>query len=160
MGWSKRQFVEAAFAELGLALYVFDLTPEQLQSAVSRLDTLVEGWNAQGIGIGYPMPGSPQYSELDTETGVPNAANEAIIANLAIRIAPQYGKAISIDTRTTAKAALNALMSVVAMPSPMQFPTTMPAGAGNKPWQWLNNPFLYPEASEAVEGPDAFIGYP
>ena len=34
MGYSKRQFVAAAFEEIGLASYVFDLQPEQLQSAL------------------------------------------------------------------------------------------------------------------------------
>ena len=30
MGYSKRQFIEAALAEIGLASYAFDLQPEQL----------------------------------------------------------------------------------------------------------------------------------
>ena len=42
MGWTKRQFVTQAFEEIGLASYVFDLTPEQLQSALRRLDAM--GW--------------------------------------------------------------------------------------------------------------------
>ena len=29
MGWTKREYVEQAFEEIGLASYVFDLTPEQ-----------------------------------------------------------------------------------------------------------------------------------
>ena len=48
MGWTKRQFVAQAFEEIGLASYVFDLTPEQLQSALRRLDTMMAAWNALG----------------------------------------------------------------------------------------------------------------
>ena len=56
MGWTKRQFIEQAFEEIGLAAYVFDLTPEQLQSALRRLDAMMAGWNTNGIRIGWPMP--------------------------------------------------------------------------------------------------------
>lgn len=34
MGYSKRQFVTAAFEEIGLAAYVFDMQPEDEQTAL------------------------------------------------------------------------------------------------------------------------------
>jgi hypothetical protein len=46
MGWTKRQFITQAFEEIGLAAYVFDLTTEQLQSALRRMDAMVAGWNS------------------------------------------------------------------------------------------------------------------
>ena len=82
MGWTKRQFVTQAFEEIGLASYVFDLTPEQLQSALRRLDTMIAAWNALGIRLGYPLPSSPQDSDLDEPTLVPDWANEAIITSI------------------------------------------------------------------------------
>jgi hypothetical protein len=54
MGYTKRQFISAAFEEIGLASYVFDLQPEQLQSALRRLDAMMADWNAKGIRLGYP----------------------------------------------------------------------------------------------------------
>jgi hypothetical protein len=87
MGYTKRQFVTSAFEEIGLADYVFDLQPEQLEAALRRLDSMMAEWNAAGIRLGYAMPSSPQDSDLDTETNVPDSAWEAIITNLAIRIA-------------------------------------------------------------------------
>ena len=56
MGYKKRQFISAAFEEIGLASYVFDLQPEQLQSALRRLDAMMADWNAKGIRLGYPAP--------------------------------------------------------------------------------------------------------
>jgi hypothetical protein len=41
MGYKKRQFISAAFEEIGLASYVFDLQPEQLESALRRLDAMI-----------------------------------------------------------------------------------------------------------------------
>ena len=85
MGYSKRQFVEAAFEEIGLASYVFDITPSELQAAVRRLDSMIAQWYAKAIQIDYPLADSPQNVDLDTETNVPLTANEAIITNLAMR---------------------------------------------------------------------------
>jgi hypothetical protein len=142
MGYTKRQFVEEAFAEIGMASYVFDLQPQQLEGALRRLDTMLATWNGKGIRIGYPLPSSPEDSDLDTETLVPDAANEAIITNLAVRIAPQYGKTPSIDTKITAKQSYDLLLSRAAMPMEMQLPASMPRGAGAKAYDdpFVDNP--------------------
>jgi len=132
MGWTKRQFLNAAFEEIGLAAYVFDLTPEQLESAMRRMDVMMATWNAKGIRVGYPIPSSPENSTLDQETGVPDAANEAIITNTAVRLAPGFGKVVSPDTKAAAKQAYEALMAKAAMPMEQQFPSTLPRGAGHR----------------------------
>ncbi len=159
MGYSKRQFVTAAFEEIGLASYVFDLQPEQLQSALRRLDSMMADWNGKGIRLGYPIPGSPQFSALDEPSEVPDSANEAIITNLAIRIAPSYGKAVSANTQATAKDSYNTVLARAVRPGQMQLPSTMPAGAGNKPWRVYDNPFIRPPVDPVLAGQDGPIEY-
>ena len=153
MGYTKRQFVTAAFEEIGLADYVFDLSPEQLESALRRLDAMMMEWNAQGVRLGYPIASSPQDSDLDTETGTPDSAWEAVITNLAIRIAPGYGKTVSPDTKVMAKNAYNILLQRAAFPLEKQLPETMPIGQGNKPWRW-DNPFVRQPYDPLDAGPD------
>jgi hypothetical protein len=142
MGYSKRQFVEASLEEIGLASYVFDLSPQQVESAVRRLDAQMASWNALGIRVGYPLPGSPQDTGLDDETNVPDAAYEAIITNLGIKLAPSYGKTVSADTKATAKRTYDTLLSRAAMPMEMQLPASMPRGAGAKAYDdpFVDNP--------------------
>jgi hypothetical protein len=142
MGYSKRQFVEASLEEIGLASYVFDLTPQQIESAVRRLDAQMASWNALGIRVGYPLPGSPQDTGLDDETNVPDSAYEAIITNLGIKLAPSYGKTVSPDTKATAKRTYDTLLSRAAMPMEMQLPASMPRGAGAKAYDdpFVDNP--------------------
>jgi hypothetical protein len=159
MGYSKRQFVAAAFEEIGLASYVFDLQPEQLQSALRRLDAMIADWNGKGIRLGYPLPGSPQYSDLDEPSEVPDSANEAIITNLAIRIAPGYGKVVMPETKAVAKDSYNTLLQRATAPIQQQMPVTMPSGAGNKPWRVYDNPFLRPPVDPVTAGPDGPIEY-
>lgn len=156
MGYTKRQFVTAAFEEIGLADYVFDLSPEQLEGALRRLDAMMMEWNAQGIRLGYPIASSPQDADLDTDTFTPDSAWEAVITNLAVRIAPGYGKTVSPDTKMLAKNGYNILLQRATFPLEKQLPETMPIGQGNKPWRW-DNPYVYPSADPVDAGPDGPI---
>lgn len=153
MGWTKRQFVEQAFAEIGMVPYVFDLSPAQLQNALIRLDVMMAMWNADGIRLSYPLPSSPLDSDLDEETTVPDASYAAIYSNLAIMLAPTYGKAVSPETKKLAKTTYDLLISRASMPMEMQMPASMPAGAGHKSWQ-SNEPFLSPPTDPLLVGQD------
>jgi hypothetical protein len=159
MGYSKRQFVSAALEEIGLASYVFDLQPEQLQSALRRLDAMMADWNGKGIRLGYPLPGSPQDSDLDEQTLVPDSANQAIMTNLAIRLAPSYGKVVMPETKAVAKDSYNTLLQRATMPPEQQLPGPMPSGAGNKSWRVYDNPYLRPPVSPIDAGPDGPIQF-
>ena len=156
MGYSKRQFVESALEEIGLASYVFDLSPQQVESAVRRLDAQMASWNALGIRVGYPLPSSPQDTGLDDETNVPDAAYEAIITNLGIKLAPSYGKTVSPDTKATAKRTYDTLLSRAAMPMEMQLPASMPRGAGAKAY---DDPFVDNPTEPILAGRDGQLEF-
>jgi hypothetical protein len=158
MGYSKRQFVNAGFEEIGLASYVFDLQPEQLEGALRRLDAMMAEWNAKGIRLGYPLPSSPQYSNMDAQSEVPDAANEAIILNLACRIATGYGKQVMPDTKIFARNAYNTLLARATLPMQAQLPRTLPSGAGNKPWRY-DNPYLNQPIDPVLAGQDGAIEF-
>ncbi len=160
MGYSKLQFVQAAFEEIGLASYVFDLQPQQIESALRRLDAMMADWNGKGIRLAYPIPSSPENSDINAETGVPDSANEAIITNLAIRLAPSYGKQVMPQTQVVARNAYQTLLSRRATtPTEQQMPGTMPAGAGNKPWRLYDDPFLRRPQEGVLAGQDGDIEY-
>lgn len=139
MSYSKRQFIQAALEEIGMAPNLFDIETDQYESAMRRMDSMVAGWNVGQTKIGYPIPSSPENSDLDQETNVPDAANEAIILNLAVAIAPSYGKTVSPDTKTGAKKALRNLRTHCFEPIEMQLGESVPLGAGNKPWRKDNS---------------------
>lgn len=161
MGWTKRDFVLQGFREAGLASYVFRLTADQLQNALFQLDAMMAAWNAIGIRCGYPIPSSPGNSDLDEETNVQDSAVQTIYKNLAIEIAPGFGKTVSPQTMTSALSGYNALITNVLtnnMPQ-MQLPETMPAGAGNKPWRNQNGPFIRPPLDPVQAGADGPIEF-
>lgn len=159
MGWTKRQYIEQAFSEIGLAGYTFDLSPEQLQTALRQLDSMIASWGAKGIRLGWPMPSSPEGDDLDDETNVTDFANEAIYQGLAVRIAPGFGKTIPQTTAFLAKQAYDQLLALSAAPMERQLPGTMPAGAGNKPWRTYDSPFIRPPVDPLLAGPDGPIEF-
>jgi len=159
MGYSKRQFVEAAFEEIGLAAYAFDLQPDQLESALRRLDSMMADWNGKGIRLAYPLPGSPEDSDISAESEVPDSANEAIITNLAVKIAPSYGKQLMPETKIAARNAYQTLLSRAVMPQEKQFPGTLPLGQGNKPWRVYDDEFARPPVDHVLAGQDGPIEF-
>lgn len=150
MGWLKRDFVKKALGKLGLPEDVFEPSAEQLQAALVELDSLLGTWYGEGIRLGYPLPSTADGSKLDDQTNVPVTANAAIYLNLAILLAPDYGKAPSIVFLARAKSAYDALLAPVAIPRPMQLPSGMPAGAGNRGCTYLPDP-----DDSLVVGPDS-----
>lgn len=152
MSWTKRQFVTQAFEEIGLASYVFDLTPEQLDSALRRMDAMVAGWNANGVRIAYPLSTSPNTTNLDADSGVPDYCNEAIYLGLAVRLAASFGKVVSPETKMFADMAYNNMTNQATLPiAERQMSREMPRGQGTKPWRNFNNPFVYAPDQNVVD---------
>lgn len=131
MSWTKGDIVSEVFNEMGIASYEFDVAPEMTVSAIRRLDMMMSTWEAKGIRLGYPQPSSPDGSSSDDDSNVPDKAHEAIVTNLAIRLAPSYGKGLSPDTKATAKMSLTMLQGIFAKPVEQQM-NSMPKGAGYK----------------------------
>lgn len=162
MSWTKRQLVSQAFEEIGLAAYVFDLTPEQLNSAMRRMDAMLAGWNANGIRLGYTLPFRPGDGSLDGDSGIPDWAQEAVFLGLAVRLAPAFGKTVSPETKMFADMAYGNMVNNAALPTiERELPRTMPRGSGTKPWRNFNNPFVYgPVGDTSIDaGPDGNLTF-
>ena len=128
MQWTKRQIIQLAFEEAGLAHFAFDLTPDQVQSALLRLDSMMTGLNQQGLQIGY----NAGDQDPDADSGLPDGAYEMAVAGLAIRIAPSYGKQIGASTAAVYSRGLDALKVQAAHPQNVNLPAGYPVGAGYK----------------------------
>lgn len=135
MGWTKRELISEAYGELALAGYEFDITPEEQQAALRRLDTMMATWDAQGVRLGYLLGLSPTESSLDADSGLPLFAVEAVYMALAVKLAASKGKQLLPSTGRAAKQAYDAMLSrlVSNQVQPQQLRSGTPMGAGNKP---------------------------
>lgn len=148
-----------AFGVLGYANYEFDVGPEQQQTAAQMLDAMMGAWDAKGVRVGWPIPSTDANTNLQTETNCPDSALEAVYLNLALRVCPLIGKTAPVEVKQNAKLAYDQLMSDCAQPGIMVFPSTLPAGAGNKPWRNNDNPFIQRPAEPILAGPDGPIEF-
>lgn len=142
--WTKKQLIEKAFGELALAGYVYDLDPEQLEDALQSMDAMVAEWAGTGINLGYLLPGTPDESDINADSGIPDSANRAVYLNLAVTLAAGKGKVLSVDTKAAAARGYHQILAAAARDIARNSPqwSTLPRGAGNKPWRGLG-PFFH-----------------
>lgn len=150
MSYTKGQLVSAALNEIGIAGYEFDLIPEQIAEGVNRLDSMMASWSARGIILSYPLNSEAYGSRSEDDSMIPDSSIEAVVTNLALRLASSYGKQTSNELRSTAKSSLNDLFSksnkIVERPLPLRT-----IGAGYKNYE---RPFLPEHNLEAMKDVD------
>jgi len=150
MGWSKRDFINQAYAEIGIAAHDFDIQPEQYQHAARILDALMAELNVRGVRVGYVISANAQSQNLDEDSGVRDAANACVYLMLACRLAPTHGKQLNPETVKGAASAYGALITSLANEKPyIAYPHSLPRGAGNKPWRNGNSNFMPISTAEA-----------
>lgn len=124
---TKRELVARALEELAMAEYIFDATPEELQSFRRRLDAIAAEWDGQGIRVGYNFG-----TDINAESGVPDTMTDCFAIHLAIRMGPSFGKAITAETRIAAAASFNAMLVARRVMPEIPLPASMPIGTGIK----------------------------
>lgn len=153
--WTKNDHIRQAFSEIGLSSYTFNVNPDDFETVLRVLDSMMATWDSKGFRLGYALPSSPSASNVDDESGLPDSVNEAVYLALSMRIAPMFGKTVSMETRQAAKQAYDAMVTTFAFP-PCQTQRALPVGAGNR--GWLNNGrTFFSEAPEVFDAGEDFI---
>lgn len=132
MSWSKKQIIEKAFAKIGIASYTFDTTADEREDALETYNGMMAEWIKRGIVFDpvFPMPTEPGGGDIDDLTNAPAEANAPMWNNLALRLAPEFGKTPSNQTKLDAKAGYSLLAQAITIPCIQM--TGMIRGAGAK----------------------------
>lgn len=130
MSWTKRQILDDAFSEIGMAGYLFDLSPEDMQVALNRLDSFIAQWESDGIYTGYMVNDDPNTIDIDGDSGIESGLVLPVIKNLAVEIAPSYGKTPSPATASGARKGYSIAMRAKTVPMKKANTTVSPSGAG------------------------------
>lgn len=85
--------IRRAFGRIGLTDYVFNMTPDERADARLSLDAMMAEWVQQGVDLGYTPSDGTDNDAVEMTT--PAYADAPIWDNLAIRLAPDFGKAIT-----------------------------------------------------------------
>jgi P22 tail accessory factor len=103
--------------------------PADFDQAVSALNRMMMRWEAKGINTGW----SPVALPSDI-IPAPIEAEDAIIYNLALVLAPEYGAQIGADVASVAQGALVDLKNSIYVTSSMHLNTDMPNSNRSRRW--------------------------
>lgn len=123
---TKRDLLLLAAEEFGVGSS-FDLSPEELQSGLTRLNNLAAEWDGKTIRVGYNFGGG-----LDDPVGIPDTANGAFASNLAVRWASSMGKVVTPELKLAAREGFNTLYTAMQRLPQQPRPSNLPVGAGNR----------------------------
>ncbi len=93
---------------------------------LTALNDMMNEWNVDGIDVGYES-----LDDTADEIFVDLGSIGAMKANLAIYIAPEYGRTPSQALERRARRSKNSLRAAIPI-NPSQFPDTLPVGSGNE----------------------------
>ena len=131
---TKRQLVEQMFTECALNGWEYDLTADEKDTALTRLDMLMWELKGRGMNLGYNFPTAIGAGSLDDELGCPDQAFFALAILGAERLCPTMGKTQSRESRIAMNNAMKALYNVDLGIMPMNYSRGTAVGSGNKPW--------------------------
>lgn len=94
-----------AFGRIAIGSYEFDLTPDEKEMARRELSAMLREWEMEGITLGYVEPDDDDNDAGEMTT--PVWADAMIWNNLAIRLAPEFGKAPSPQLNRDARRGYN-----------------------------------------------------
>lgn len=147
----KRDLIQTAFEICGQAGYEFELTPEEYESALRRLNGLMYEWQGRGITTGFNFPVANSLGSPEEESGLAWEDQEATSQTLARRMAPSIGKNLGDQAKAEYKGTMDAFFArhITLMPSEMGRQT--PRGQGNRYWNGPRPYFVAPVSTDEVQ---------
>lgn len=128
-GRPKRDIIELAFDDCGLAGYEFDRTADEQTMALRKLNALMLEWPWNTLGYSQPSYGVGQVEE---PSGLPDDAINAVAQYLALRIVPGMGASLSPEQRATNARSLATLQAQYAVIPDSTLPGNVPLGSGRR----------------------------
>ena len=131
---TKRQLVEQAFTECSLNGWELDISADEKDVALTRLDMLMNSLAGRNLVLGYNFPTRFGGSDLNDMLGCPDTIIDALAIMLAKRLCPTMGKTTSAESKLALRDAEKALVMAGQTVPTMAYANGTPIGSGNKPW--------------------------
>jgi hypothetical protein len=128
-GRPKRDIIELAFDDCGMAGYEFDRTPEEQTMALRKLNALMLEWPWNLLGYNQPDYG---VGLAEGPSGLPDEAISGTAQYLAMRIAPGIGNTISPELKATMARALANIEALTATVQTIEPAPGTAVGTGNR----------------------------
>ena len=148
-GLLKGDIINDAYSQMRISGLTTNPVPEELETALSRVENMAHEWFARNICAGYQFEDEP---DPNTPHNVDRAHWHAFSTNLAIRLIPDFNKEVHQVLYSQAASSLCTLSNVSArnLMKQVQYPRRQPIGGANSlRWsRWLR---WYRPAAEAPQ---------
>lgn len=145
---TKADIINRAFEDLRISGLTVSQGPQGNVWGLYRLeDMMAELWQGRNFNVNYNFEQTP---DINSDTGVDQAFNPMMAANLAIRLVPLYNKQIPPQLDMLAKGTSTSAFNIVSRMNtqPVLPSWRMPRGSGNTikepTWQRFMRPVQYP----------------
>lgn len=99
----------------------------EMSTGIRFLNRMMATFDSNGVSLGFTVITGPS----DAIT-VAAGAIDGMVANLALRLAPQFDVATTPELIAAAKNGYQAMLNIAVTIEPTQMPCTMPIGSGNE----------------------------
>lgn len=89
---TKGDIVRQAYIELRISGLTNRATPEDTQIALRKLDSMMLAWTNKGLNLSWNKSDDFTDPDPQEDSGISDADYEAIYVNLAVKLAPAFGK--------------------------------------------------------------------
>lgn len=127
---TRASILSRAFGRIGIGQYEFDIEPDERAMARAELTAMLEEWGQNGVALGYVEPAEADNDAVDIQT--PSWASGAIWNNLALRLAPEFGKTPSPQLTREARNGYNLAVGKTMDIPRQSSPGTTIRGAGDR----------------------------
>lgn len=118
--------ITGGFILLGIRTAESPLEANEAQDGLNSLNDMLNEWNLENIDIGFET-----VDDIDDEVFIDTGTEGAIKANLAVYMAPEYGRIVSDALAFRAKTGKKIVRGSLNL-RPLDFPDTLPVGSGNE----------------------------
>ncbi len=124
------EIVEKALTHIGVKVEGVTLSDKEISDTIEGLNDMMTEWASVGINLGYQ-----KVTAMADETDLPDWALAAVKFELAAREAPGYGKVLPASLVALGSNAKRAVVKRTSQIPFVNFPNTLPVGAGNSPYR-------------------------
>lgn len=128
---TKINVINCAYSQMRISGLTVDPTPEDVEVALDRLESMMaELFEVRNVDLGYNFELQP---DPNSDTMVPLAFKQMMETNLAIRLIPDFNKAVPQALLSQAAQSLSGAVSWSAAQKilQVQYPTRHPRGSGS-----------------------------
>ena len=126
----KIEAIQDAYSQLRISGLTVDPTPEDIQVALHRLESMMSELDVRNICLDYNFEDVP---DPDSDTNVIHGFNQMMATNLAVRLIPDFGKEVPITLKAQAAQSMSLAAGYSARErlNQVPYPSRQPIGSAN-----------------------------